>query len=349
MAVGDVPLTPIIDTVTGTVTEIGRIFLRTLAGAVNGLAPIDAAYWTSRSASVLSAEVNLGALASGYLKIATAIGIATPTTVATIPQADVTGLTAALAGKAAAAHHTTHEPGGSDAITALSAATLTSGTLPDARLSANVPLVTLDNTFTSPRQTIAAANPQWRLSDVGQPLDAKVFRLINQTQTLRVDALNDAMTTVSATPLSLDRLGNAKVGADLYEKGRVTPIGHWIDVPFSAADFSTPTAGATFVVTGVAVFAYALVGKTAMLALVIGGTATITGAPVRLRVQLPAALVPNRTGQGQPFTYYAGGVPGTGLCALAGTQLDLLRDVAGTTFPAGASFFAYLNFPISIA
>ena len=98
MAVGDVPLTPIIDTVTGSVTEIGRIFLRTLTAAVGALAPIDAPYWTSKATSVLSAEVNLGALASGYLKIATAVGIATPSTVATIPQADITGLAASLAG-----------------------------------------------------------------------------------------------------------------------------------------------------------------------------------------------------------------------------------------------------------
>lgn len=36
------------------------------------------------------------------------------------------------------AHHTTHEPGGSDALTDLSATTLTSGTVPDARLAANI-------------------------------------------------------------------------------------------------------------------------------------------------------------------------------------------------------------------
>jgi hypothetical protein len=100
MAVGDVPLTPIIDTVTGSVTEIGRIFLRTLTTAVGALAPIDASYWVSRGAAVLTADVNLGALPSGYLKIASAVGIATPATVASIPQTDVTGLTAALAGKA---------------------------------------------------------------------------------------------------------------------------------------------------------------------------------------------------------------------------------------------------------
>src|SRR5580765_4417098 len=51
-------------------------------------------------------------------------------------------------GGAPAAHHATHETGGSDAIAALSGAVLTSGTLPDARLSANVPLLNASNVFT---------------------------------------------------------------------------------------------------------------------------------------------------------------------------------------------------------
>lgn len=93
----DPPLTPIVDTVTGSVTEIGRRFLRTLGDAVGVLAPVDAKYWVSTSDASLTAERNLGALASGYLKIAVAIGIAVPSTVAAIPQADVTGLVAALA------------------------------------------------------------------------------------------------------------------------------------------------------------------------------------------------------------------------------------------------------------
>jgi len=91
------PLTAIIDTVTGSVTEIGRIYLRTLGELVGDRAPITAAYWLSRSDGTLSAEQNLGALASGYLKLAVAIGIATPSTVPTIPLADITGLVAALA------------------------------------------------------------------------------------------------------------------------------------------------------------------------------------------------------------------------------------------------------------
>jgi hypothetical protein len=91
------PLTPLIDTTTGQLTEIGRIYLRLLGAAVGALAPIDANYWVSTPAGALTAERNMGALASGYLKVTVAVGIATPSTVAAIPQADVTGLAAALA------------------------------------------------------------------------------------------------------------------------------------------------------------------------------------------------------------------------------------------------------------
>lgn len=95
----DPPLTPIIDTVTGSLTEIGRIFLRTLGAAVGGLAPLNSRYWLSTSDPTLTNEQNIGVLTTGYLKITTAVGIATPSTVATIPLADVTGLIAALAAK----------------------------------------------------------------------------------------------------------------------------------------------------------------------------------------------------------------------------------------------------------
>jgi len=91
------PSTAIIDTTTGQLTEIGRIYLRTLGAAVGALAPTDAQYWTSTPAGALTAERNIGSLASGYLKIATSIGIAVPSTTLTIPMGDIAGLTPALA------------------------------------------------------------------------------------------------------------------------------------------------------------------------------------------------------------------------------------------------------------
>lgn len=90
---------PLFDPTNGTLTEIGRILVRRLSELTSDVAPLDGTYWLSRSASALTAEVNIGALTTGYLFITTAIGIATPSTVVSIPLADVTGLVAALAAK----------------------------------------------------------------------------------------------------------------------------------------------------------------------------------------------------------------------------------------------------------
>lgn len=82
------------DPTTGQLTEIGRRLIRNLSSAVGALAPVDAQYWTSTPAASLTNERNLGALASGYLKIVSAAGIATPSTVAAIPLADIATLSA---------------------------------------------------------------------------------------------------------------------------------------------------------------------------------------------------------------------------------------------------------------
>jgi hypothetical protein len=81
----------------GGLSEVWRIFMRRLAAAVGDLAPITAPYWVSTSDPTLSGERNMGAIPTGYMKLTSAIGIATPSTVTTIPQADITGLVAALA------------------------------------------------------------------------------------------------------------------------------------------------------------------------------------------------------------------------------------------------------------
>lgn len=84
----------LLDPTTGELTEIGRRLFRALSTAVGALAPVDAAYWVSRPATALTSEQNLGALATGYLKVTNTIGIATPSTVALIPLADIATLLA---------------------------------------------------------------------------------------------------------------------------------------------------------------------------------------------------------------------------------------------------------------
>jgi hypothetical protein len=109
----------------------------------------------------------------------------------------------------------------------------------------------------------------------------------------------------------------------------------WVAVPFNAANFSTPTAGATWVVTS-AHYHYMRMGQGVLLSLAIVGSGTITGAPVRLYVQYPAGLTPQRVG-GTTYSYYAGSGPGVGLAQITpGVPLDLLKDVTGATFAAGA-------------
>lgn len=72
----------------------------------------------------------------------------------------INGAPIAGGGGAPAAHHATHEPGGADAIVALSGAVITTGTVADARLSANVPLKNQDNTFAGFLATLTHANAQ---------------------------------------------------------------------------------------------------------------------------------------------------------------------------------------------
>jgi hypothetical protein len=117
--------------------------------------------------------------------------------------------------------------------------------------------------------------------------------------------------------------------------GAAGAVGAPVNVPFSAANFTTPTAGATWVVSA-ATYSYIVIGKAVFVTLLIESTGTITGAPVRLYVALPPALVPTQPAGG-PFAYYAG-VAGTGLAQVKSSPLvlDLLRDSLGTTYAPGA-------------
>lgn len=69
---------------------------------VGSYAPVDAKYWVSEANGTLSTEINIGALAggSGYLYSTVAAGVSTPSTVDTIPLADIdTSAVAAPTGK----------------------------------------------------------------------------------------------------------------------------------------------------------------------------------------------------------------------------------------------------------
>ncbi len=92
MSLRPMPITvPIFEKASGLIANIWRVWFRDAATAIGGSAPIDAAYLTATADATLTAPRNLGLLTSGYLKVAVALGIATPSTSATVPAADLTG------------------------------------------------------------------------------------------------------------------------------------------------------------------------------------------------------------------------------------------------------------------
>lgn len=153
------------------------------------------------------------------------------------------------------------------------------------------------NTFTQ-KQTIPdllishANNPRLAWRDDSQGVDAKVFEARNQIGSLHISAVNDSQTAVVSNPLRLDRTGDMYIGRDVYEKGRTTPMGHWINVPFSALNF-VASGGMVWTVTSGNVNAnrYALVGKTLFWNLQIS-VSTLSGSPSsNLNVVLPGGLL----------------------------------------------------------
>jgi hypothetical protein len=95
---------------------------------------------------------------------------------------------------------------------------------------------------------------------------------------------------------------------------------------------------------------YTVIGKTAIVCVNTGASNTVAGNPIRLRIKLPvvASGVPNATS----FIYYlqGQGTTGAGLCQIASgaNELDILRDVAGTPFPAVPTYL-YITATITLA
>jgi hypothetical protein len=172
----------------------------------------------------------------------------------TLTQAQITGLAAALAGKASTTHATTHQPGGADAMAVDAAPTTgslrTLGTganqaAPgnDARFTApstptahhtthepggadalaNVAWTNVANTFTQD-QAVSKALPAVVMHDTNEATDARRFRIRNFGGELAFAALSDA-NAIQKTPLTLNRAGDAVVGTNLTVGGNASVFG----------------------------------------------------------------------------------------------------------------------------
>jgi Collagen triple helix repeat (20 copies) len=237
-----------------------------------------------------------------------------------------------------AAHHATHEVGGSDAIAALNAGVLTSGTLPDARLSANVALenaantFTQTNTFTQPTYfndqipQVIGSYPGFVTSSNLDPANARVFRIENWDQRFRIAAVNDAQNAYTGpVALTLDRSGSAYIGANISEKGRATPMGHWINVPYNPANFAGGGGMVWTVEAGdVNYNRYTVIGKTLIWSFYLQAT-SLSGPPYsQLLMAVPGGFTVSG-GSGTTGQLYDGAF-GRGLILTSGTSITVQKD-----------------------
>jgi hypothetical protein len=115
--------------------------------------------------------------------------------------------------------------------------------------------------------------------------------------------------------------------------------GTWIDIPFSAANFGAT--GGTWTVTSgnVTRFSYALLGKTALVQLFIGGGSVVGGTPSSLNLVMPFTIA---AGQSGPVYFYVAPDYGWGIYEqpTVDQYMRLKRDAFSTPFAAasGCSF-----------
>jgi hypothetical protein len=138
-------------------------------------------------------------------------------------------------------------------------------------------------------QTLSEATPNVVFRETVAPVDAKIWQLMGAGQTWVIRSLNDAGSS-SSSSFTFTRPGDVKVWRDLYEKQRTTPVGHWITVPYNAANFTANVGTWTVDAGDIYVQAYTLIGKTLIYSLGLAST-SVTGSPSTLKVALPSGLV----------------------------------------------------------
>src|SRR5262249_30034152 len=157
-------------------------------------------------------------------------------------------------------------------LTALDGGNITTGLITDARLSANIPRLNQQNTFAGDPQMISGAGyGRLLLRNASAAANQRSFQIISIGNQLQFQPTDDTPTGLS-NALILDRFNNALVGADIYEKGRTTPLGHWIAIAYSAGLFSANTGTWTVEAGDFSGMAYTVMGKTMLLTFVLNTT-----------------------------------------------------------------------------
>jgi len=176
--------------------------------------------------------------------------------------------------------------------TPLNADNLTTGSIPDARLSSNVVLENIVNTFTA-NQVIRSTTPVLNLTDLGSPVNQRGFQIVNFAGDFYIQSVDDTGGSAINT-IATNRAGNVLIAGSISERGRTTPLGQWIDVPFSSSNF-TSSANSWVVDSGdVISHSYTLIGKTMYLEFFIFNSTTSVPA-AELRITIPGGFTVSKT------------------------------------------------------
>jgi hypothetical protein len=213
--------------------------------------------------------------------------------------------------------------------TPLNATQLTSGTVPDARLSANVPLLNASNVFTGPIQELGLA---MRLRNAVPPANSRLWQAVTRDDSqFGLTALDDAGAALTAA-LILSRLGSLTVSGDVTEKNRLTPMGHWTDF--------TPVLGVSAGTLSALVNATChstLIGKTGVLGLYLSFTLS---APATVTLALPAGWVSATYSTSTIMMGVSATLPGTAVATPGGAIITVYKDTGGTLWAAGSHTLA---------
>jgi hypothetical protein len=158
---------------------------------------------------------------------------------------------------------------------------LTTGTVPDARLSANIPrLDATTNVFLGWQEVRSVGGTQGRFMwrDTTMPANQQLWEMALSGGLMYVLPLTDSgVTTGAPGPLVLSPTGDVLVGRDLTEKGRTTPLGHWTSAALGS--YLTGFTGS---------YSYSYIGKTMLLT--VFGSATLGASVASLTLLFPSGV-----------------------------------------------------------
>ena len=162
--------------------------------------------------------------------------------------------------------------------------------------------------------------------------------MIVDTQRWYLDCIDDAETVHQTRAITMTRGGDVQVWRDLYEKQRLTPVGHWVDIPYNPAQYGATGATWTVEAGDVLINRYALIGKTLCWAVQIQ-TSTLSADTSLVQMLLPAGLLVGGTGMNGVCKAHDGTWQHADVTAAAGSNVVGALKVNFSAWVAGAHHF----------